>query len=52
MCPSESVPTYGVHDEIQLSIVHGHIDPSYQQLIHDVDGRLHEVSFHAYEDVR
>lgn len=52
MCPSELVPTHGVHNEIQLPIIHNHIDPGFQQLIHNVDDRLHEVTLHAYEDVR
>lgn len=49
-CPTDCVPTHGVHDEIELSIIHGHIDPGFQQLIHNADDRLHEVPLHVLED--
>lgn len=29
-CHSERVPTHGVHNEIELSVIHRHVDPGFQ----------------------
>lgn len=51
MGPSECFPTYGVHDEIELAIIDGHVDAGFQQLVHDADDGLHEVPLHVLEDI-
>lgn len=41
--------THCVHNEIQLAIVDGNIDPCSQKLIYNVHHRLHEISCHAFK---
>lgn len=49
--PQPGLLTHGIYDEIKLSIIHGHVDPCLQQLVHNANDWLHEVLLHVHKDV-